>query len=233
MTRYVRSTLLGAVGLMAAVATLAPANTAQASCTADPYIGSICWTASNYCPRQYSAASGGMLAIADNQALFSLLGCNFGGDCRSTFALPDLRGRSAVGTGAGPGLSNVNLAQKRGLEEVTLDVLQMPAHSHPASAVQAAGTAQEVTLSASSASGGASTPADGSWLAGGAGVFAASAPPPFQQVELGGLNVTPGTPGAIQVTTTNTGGNEAHQNLPPQLGLTACIAVQGLFPPRN
>ena len=80
------------------------------------YIGEIFMTGANFCPRGTAAADGQLLAISQNQALFSLYGTNYGGDGRTTFGLPDLRGRSPVHAGSGPGLNPVSLGSKGGAE---------------------------------------------------------------------------------------------------------------------
>jgi microcystin-dependent protein len=96
----------------------------------DPFIGQIMTVGFNFPPRGWASCEGELLSISSNQALFSLLGATFGGDARTTFGLPDLRGRSIVGQGQGAGLSNINLGQKSGAEKVTLTETQMPSHTH-------------------------------------------------------------------------------------------------------
>jgi len=105
-----------------------------------PFLGEIFLVPYNFAPRGYAFCAGQILPIAQNTALFSLLGTTFGGNGQTTFALPDLRGRVAVGAGQGPGLSNVDLGQVGGTETVTLTQAQLPAHVHLAAASQAAGT---------------------------------------------------------------------------------------------
>ncbi len=94
----------------------------------EPYLGEIMYFAGNFCPRGWASADGQILPISSYSALFSLLGTNYGGDGRTTFALPDLRGRVLVGPGAGPGLSEHRVGQQGGFESVTLTVAQLPAH---------------------------------------------------------------------------------------------------------
>ncbi|MBI2241102.1 MAG: tail fiber protein [Magnetospirillum gryphiswaldense] len=90
------------------------------ACSNESFMGTVCTFAFSYCPQGFLPANGQMLNIRDNPALYSLLGTAYGGDGRNTFALPDFRGRSAVGQGAAPGLSRVQLGQQRGQESVTL-----------------------------------------------------------------------------------------------------------------
>ncbi|WP_417746389.1 tail fiber protein [Rosistilla oblonga] len=95
-----------------------------------PYIGEIKLFAGNFAPEGYAFANGQLLAISSNTALFSILGTTYGGDGETTFALPDLRGRIAVGAGDGPGLSRYVLGQSGGAESVTLSNSNLPTHSH-------------------------------------------------------------------------------------------------------
>lgn len=105
-----------------------------------PFLGEIFLVPYNFAPRGYAFCAGQILPIAQNTALFSLLGTTFGGNGQTTFALPDLRGRVPIGAGQGPGLSSVDLGQVGGTETVTLTQTQLPAHIHLAAASQAAGT---------------------------------------------------------------------------------------------
>ena len=103
-----------------------------------PYIGEIIPVPYNFAPRGWAFCLGQLLPINQNQALFSLLGTTYGGNGQTTFALPDLRGRVAVSSGQGPGLSNFDLGERAGTESISLSVNEMPAHSH---SVNAAGLA--------------------------------------------------------------------------------------------
>ena len=96
----------------------------------DPFLGEITMFAGNFAPRGWAFTDGQILPISQNNALFSLLGTQYGGDGRTTFALPDLRGRSPMREGAGPGLSNSLIGQKKGVDNVTLTQAQMPIHNH-------------------------------------------------------------------------------------------------------
>lgn len=169
----------------------------------DPYIGEIVWGGWNYCPRGWAPADGQLLRIADNQALFSLLGTQFGGDGRTTFALPDLRGRVAIHAGQSPGMSKYQVGNKGGQETVTLTTSQMPAHNHPINASAGA------------------TDKD-----------------PTGNIPGTGKQKNYDAPGAASTALADeavgsTGVGEAHENRPPFLTLTACIALQGVYPSRN
>lgn len=109
-----------------------------AACTESDttYIGTVCYTAANFCPIGYLPADGRSVNINSNQALFSLLGGNYGPATATVFYLPDLRGRSAIGIGQGPGLSTIDLGQKPGAETATLTVSNLAPHNHPVTTVQ-------------------------------------------------------------------------------------------------
>jgi len=96
----------------------------------EPFIGQIQAFGFNFAPQGWAKCDGQLLPISQNQALFSLLGTTYGGDGRTTFALPDLRGRVPMNYGQGPGLSNHPIGQKSGLENVTLTIAEMPSHGH-------------------------------------------------------------------------------------------------------
>lgn len=97
----------------------------------EPYVGEIRMFAGNFAPRGWAFCDGQLLAVSQNDALFSLLGIIYGGDGRTTFGLPDLRGRIPIHAGSGPGLSERRLGAKGGAEKITLTVNQLPSHSHP------------------------------------------------------------------------------------------------------
>ena len=104
-----------------------------------PILGEIKMFAGNFAPQGYAFCNGQLLPIAQNAALFSLLGTTYGGDGQTTFALPDLRGRAPIHAGNGPGLTNRNLGQTGGAETNTLTVAQLPAHNHSVVAVSTPG----------------------------------------------------------------------------------------------
>lgn len=175
----------------------------------DGTIGEIRLFAGNFAPRSWALCYGQLLSIAQNTALFSILGTTYGGNGQTTFALPDLRGRTAFGTGQGPGLSNRDLGEQAGTETVTLIASEMPAHNHMLSV--------------------ADTPADktvpaGNSIAGVADVTENAMPSYKTATPDVALN-----PSTISIT----GGNQPHQNMPPYLGLNYIICMEGIFPSRN
>src|SRR5262245_33944838 len=96
----------------------------------EPLLAGIFLFGGNFAPRGYMLCQGQILSIAQNTALFSLLGTSFGGNGQTTFALPDLRGRAPIGLGQGPGLQNYSIGQQAGTETATIAIAQMPAHTH-------------------------------------------------------------------------------------------------------
>ena len=178
----------------------------------EPFIGQIQPFGFNFAPRNWAMCQGQILSIAQNTALFSLLGTTYGGNGQTTFALPDLRGRTMVGIGQGPGLSNINWGEQGGTEQTTLITNNLPSHTHTATS----------TLFAEGLPGTATNPA-GKLLAG---------------IQNGYINPDPTANKALSdesITTVigNTGGSVPFSNRSPYLGLTICIATEGIFPSRN
>lgn len=176
------------------------------------YLAQVIFFAGNFAPRTWAFCNGQLLAISSNTALFSLLGTIYGGDGRTTFALPDLRGRSIVHPGQGPGLSNINLGERAGNETHTLIINEMPSHNHV--------IAQQVvngTIGLNGESGGA---------------FGNNVSRNATNTDGADQNLT------AQVTipqhsTANTGGSQAFGIRNPYLGINAVICLQGIFPSRN
>lgn len=175
----------------------------------EPFIAQITMFGGNFAPRSWAFCDGQLLAISQNTALFSLVGTTYGGDGRTTFGLPDLRGRFPMHAGNGPGLSQRRLGQKGGVENVTLTANQLAAHSHTA------------TLKAASTVADAASPA-GNYLAqsnDGENNFSSSS--------------SDSSLAAGSVTTDLTGGGQSHTNMPPFLAINFIIALQGIFPSRS
>jgi microcystin-dependent protein len=174
----------------------------------DPYLGQIAVVAFNYAPKGWTFCNGQILAIAQNQALFSLLGTTYGGNGVQTFALPDLRGRVALSSGQGFGLSDYALGQVGGVETVSLLQTQIPQHIH-----QALGTTAVGTIAAAKSNKLADQ---------GVGTVTAYKQPPQNSPVLMGA----GTLG-------DAGGSQPHSNQQPYLVMNFIIALQGIFPSRN
>lgn len=168
-------------------------------------LGEIRMFAGNFAPTGWAFCQGQLLPIAQNTALFSLLGTTYGGDGRTTFALPDLRGRVPVGFGQGPSLSNRVIGEKFGTETVTLTTAQMPAHSHTVNAVTTEGNQNLPTNS---------LPANTKAL--------------DKEYSDANANTT------MKATMVNpTGGNQPFGVTQPSLGVNFIIALQGIYPSRN
>lgn len=171
----------------------------------EPFLAEIYMGGMNFAPRGYATCSGQILSIAQNTALFSLLGTTFGGNGQTTFALPDLRGRVPMGEGQGPGLSARTLGEVGGTESVTLIANEMPAHNHSFNAVSEAGDT--------------SAPA---------GAYLANTGALDKEYKATGTSV------AMNATAIGiAGGSQPHNNMPPYLVLTFYIALEGIFPSRN
>jgi microcystin-dependent protein len=171
----------------------------------DPFVAEIRIFPFNFAPKGWAFCDGQLLPISQNTALFSLLGTTYGGDGKSTFALPDIQGASAMHPGQGPGLSERFLGQTGGEDFVTLLESEMPAHTHVANALGVVSTtAAPSTQTALARS------VNGSAYAAGGGALQQLA---FQALPVAGASLP-------------------HNNLQPYLTLSYCIALQGVFPAR-
>lgn len=198
----------------------------------DAYISMITAFGCNFTIRNWGACTGALIAINQNNALFSLLGTNFGGDGITTFGLPDLRSRSPVGWGQGPGLDQILLGQKAGREEITLNQLNLPAHAHGvALTAQAGPVTGNLIVSNENASTG---DPDGNYLGLGVGPVK-----PFTPT----LSSPAGTqPGVVDIPaqtvpvtgqTDITGGSQPFDIRNPYLGLNYQICMFGIYPSRS
>ena len=191
----------------------------------ETFLGTILAFGFNFAPRGWLLCYGQLLSIAQNSALFSLLGTTYGGDGVNTFALPDLRGRSLVGQGQGPGLSTINIGQISGTENTSLLITNMPSHTHALVAGQA-----NVSTVANALSGGTITNETDS----GNNSFAAGSAVPNIYSEPGGTNnLIGGIASTISGITGVAGGNQPFSIRNPYLGINYSIATEGIFPSRN
>ncbi|KGO83836.1 hypothetical protein Q762_00895 [Flavobacterium cauense R2A-7] len=170
----------------------------------EPFIGQIAVVAFNYAPQGWAKCEGQLLPIAQNQALFALLGTTYGGDGMTTFALPDLRGRVPMGDGNGPGLTPRVLGEKSGSETNTLTIAQMPMHNH--------------TVNASTVDGDQNVPT---------GSIPANTKALDKEYTASAANTTM-SPSMIGVS----GGSQPVNNIQPYTTLTYIIALQGVWPTR-
>ena len=172
--------------------------------SANPFIGQITVFASNFVPRGWATCEGQLLSISSNTALFSLLGTTYGGDGRSSFGLPDARGRSFINPGQGAGLTNQRWGQRGGSERFNLTEAQMPSHNH--------GYNQQLSVS--------DMPGD---LDDPSGSFIAS--------HDGAFNEDPGV--VRNLTTSNTGNSQVIDKREPYLAMYVGIALFGVYPSRS
>jgi microcystin-dependent protein len=188
--------------------------------SADPvFVGEILVVPFNFAPKGFAFCEGQTLPLSQNTALFALLGTTYGGDGKTTFKLPDLRGRVPIGAGQGQGLSNRELGAVDGVETVTLTTAQMPSHTHAVSAA--------ITAKAKNAAGNRDTPVLTVPAAEAAGVTATYSDGGANGAMRAGSVTLTGSP-----TLSQSGTGEPHSNLQPSLTLNFIIALQGIFPPR-
>lgn len=198
MRRILTITL--AIGML-----LLAGSSASAQVGSEPYVGEILLVAFNFAPTGWAECQGQIMAISQNTALFSLLGTTYGGDGKTTFALPDLRGRTPIGAGQGQGLQQYDLGQVGGEETVTLLLSEMPAHTH-----QVYGSGNVANLA---------SPSGAIWATQSTlNIYSAA---PDSQMSPAAVSVTPNSPA------------QPHDNLSPYLTLNYIIALQGIYPPRS
>jgi microcystin-dependent protein len=174
----------------------------------DPFVAEIRIFAGNFAPLGWAECNGQIMSISQNTALFSLLGTTYGGDGKSTFALPNLQGCAPMQQGQGPGLSLRDLGETGGEQAVTLLQSEIPAHPH--------------TVQATAGGGGSSVPTNNAWASGAKGLGDLYSPSNTQtNVQMSPLAVSP------------SGGSLPHNNMMPYLGVTFIIALQGVYPPRS
>jgi microcystin-dependent protein len=177
----------------------------------DQYLGEVRMVGFNFAPTGWAVCTGQLLSISQNTALFSLLGTTYGGDGKSTFALPNLQASAPMGYGNGAGLSPRYWGQTGGEFAVTLLQTQMPSHNHGVACISGAGSLDSPNV-----------PANTVWASEGT----QRVPPPLYAAAATNANMNAA---AVQ----NTGGNQPHNNMPPFLAVYFIIAMQGIYPPRN
>jgi microcystin-dependent protein len=171
----------------------------------EPFVGEIRMFAGNFAPRGWAFCDGQLLAVSQNDALFSLFGTIYGGDGRTTFGLPDMRGRIPLHQGQGPGLSSRRLGSKGGSETETLTTNQLPSHSH--------------TLEANTRSPNMRAP-EGNVL---------SDPNPAGRI----YDAVAQDASAATTSIANTGGSRSHTNLMPTICVNFIVALFGIYPSRQ
>lgn len=172
----------------------------------DPYLGEIRIFAGNYAPRDWAFCDGSLLSIAQYNALYSIIGITYGGDGKTTFQLPDLRGRAPMHYGDGPGLTPRTFAQSIGSSTVTLNQTQMPIHKH-------------ITQGSSVVAGGINNPTNAIW-----GSKSALSAKPYVSLK----NTV-----AMKIDIVNPqGGNQSHNNMQPFVAMNFIICLDGIYPPK-
>ena len=193
-------------GVLALAVVALAAGRARAQ-TPECMLGEVRMFAGNFAPQAWALAQGQILSIAQNTALFSLLGTTYGGNGQTTFALPDYRSRTTIGMGQGPGLSDYQLGEVGGQETVTQTLSEMPPHTHSLRASSTAGTHIRPQ----------------------ARVLAKVDPNTGPNIYNDGPTDSNMAPDAI----TPAGGGQPMPNLPPYLGMNFIICISGYFPSRN
>mgnify|MGYP006281061787 CR=1 FL=1 len=178
----------------------------------EPFVGEIRMFAGNFAPRGWAFCNGQLLAVDQNDVLFSLIGTIYGGDGTTTFALPDLRGRLPVHAGTGPGLTGRSLGASGGSERVALTESQLPPHDHAVSGTLRTADAGTTTTDPSGA-----LPA----VAGREALYGPA------------TDTTVGDPVAVPAESEPGGGGRTHTNMPPYVGVHFIIALTGIYPSRN
>jgi microcystin-dependent protein len=174
----------------------------------NPFVAEIRIFPYNFAPRGWATCDNQILSIAQNTALFSLLGTTYGGNGQTSFALPDFRNRMPMFWGNGPGLTPRDLGELGGTSTVTLLTTEMPAHSH--NGLSASLDVDDIQLQANPTT-------YITQVANNKPIYSNASP----TVQMSAQSMLP------------TGGNQPHNNQQPYLGLLFCIALQGIFPPRS
>ena len=184
----------------------------------DPTLGEITMFGAPWAPRNWALCNGQLLPISSNSALFSILGTTYGGDGRTTFGLPDLRGRVAKHAGTGPGLTPVRLGEKNGHEQVALSTLNLPSHSHPHT--------HTATVHAEARMADEATPADNVFALAGANIYH-DVDDSREDVLMHSNTVT------LSTDSSNTGGNIPFDITNPYQAVSFIIALYGYYPSRS
>lgn len=204
--------------------------------SADSYIGTMRPFGGNFAIRNWAICSGQLLAVAENTALFSLLGDLYGGDARTTFGIPDLRGRSPVGMGIMPGGRDYRLGFRFGTENIALGTSQLPKHTHSAAFVPSGGSSVTGALQAATDEANTSEPDSSSYLAKNTSnpmyYKKSGFTPDPTLVNIAGLSVDGGASGG-SVVVSDTGASESFSILNPLQVVNWQIVLDGIYPSRS
>ncbi len=186
----------------------------------DPTLGEIAMFGANWAPRNWALCNGQLLPISSNSALFSILGTTYGGDGRTTFALPNLQSRVPRGQGTGPGLNPVSIGEASGYEQVTLSVANMPSHTHPHT--------HTATVHAEARLGDENSPGDNIFA------LAPNGTNIYHDIDDGRQDIfMHANTVTLSTDSTPAGGNVPIGVMNPWLGVNFIIALQGMFPSRS
>lgn len=198
-------------------------------------LGVVTLFGGNFAPLNTTMCYGQLIAISENNALFSLLSNFYGGDGRTSFGIPDLRGRSPIGTGQGPGLSNITLGQHVGSESTVIQESQMPTHTHAAIFTPSGGAEPTATMKAFNGTANQTNP-DSNYLSSPSSPIYRDGPGlGITEVELAAdaITITGGGTGAGSVTVEDAGASDSLYIRGPSLGMTYVIFDTGIYPSRN
>ena len=197
----------------------------------DPLMGTIITWGPNFPPLNWAFCDGQLMSIGSNPALYSLIGTIYGGDARTTYSLPDSRGRSFIGTGYAPGMLPYNQGVRGGLEFVTLSHSEMPVHTHTATSSGGSGSSVVPAINTPATT---DTPAPGHYLAKGnttidfvnhtVEMYAAGTPDTY---------IEGSSSGAGSITISNAGSSSSHENRSPYIVTRYIISLSGVYPSRN
>ncbi len=208
------------------------------ACSTDSYIAAMCAFGGNFAIRGWAKTEGQLIPISQNTALFSLLGTTYGGDGRTTFGLPDLRGRAAIGAGSGPGLQSIRLGQRGGAESHTLTAQQMPQHNHTASISieNSVDTSASVATLRALASRSSTNSPTGAVLANSPNrenIYNTGAPNVDMSTSAIELSIDATVTSEATITINQAGSSQSFSIRNPYLGVTWLISLQGIFPSRS
>ena len=208
----------------------------------EPFIGQVILFAGNYAPRGWAFCNGQVLPISEYTSLFSIISNYYGGDGRTNFAVPDLRGRTPIGSGTAPGLSPRYIGTTGGMERIYLNTTEIPSHSHTitnevkadTSSLTIGGTAK---IRCNPEAGNSESP-EGNYNAAKAGggdtIYSDNGPGYMNENAIDmGLEVAGDVGVDVNSTCGDTGGNQPHENMPPWLCMNYIIALEGEYPVRS
>jgi len=207
------------------------------ACGDSSYMGTMCAFAGNFAIRSTALAEGQLLPISQNSALFSILGTTYGGDGRTTFSLPDTRGRALIGAGRGPGLQDYRLGQRGGAEVVTLSLLEMPSHNHTAATTLINDVTVEGVADLNSVNGRSSSNSPAGKALGQSpnrqNIYSSEAPTVAMHPDSVTLNLTGEVTSTATTVVNNNGSSQSHENRMPYIAVNWLIVTQGVYPSRS